>query len=377
MLYTCQPGCANPLHKHSAAATKTSAAKKLSVPLKKPAGKAKQALRIDMHCHYFNPEVGKKAAVLNPAEQEMPFIFANQLTRDVNTKQMKDRAPKLSDIAVRLADMDRMGIDIQAVSPAPFQYYYFAEPAFGAELARDVNDGIAHLTQQWPDRFVGIGTVPLQNADMAVIELERAVNKLGLRGIEINTHVNGKDLTDPSLGLEKFFRKVDELGVALFMHPNGFTSAERLKDHYLNNVIGNPLDTTIAVSHLIFDGVMERNPGLKILLAHAGGYLAHYWARMDHAHRARPDCRTVISKPPSSYLEKFYFDTITFDPVMLGNLIDRYGADHVLLGTDYPYDMGEEDPMGLIESVKRLKRSDKDMIMGGNAARLLNISATR
>ncbi len=377
MLYTCQPGCANPLHKHSAAATKTSAAKKLSVPLKKPAGKAKQALRIDMHCHYFNPEVGKKAAVLNPAEQEMPFIFANQLTRDVNTKQMKDRAPKLSDIAVRLADMDRMGIDIQAVSPAPFQYYYFAEPAFGAELARDVNDGIAHLTQQWPDRFVGIGTVPLQNADMAVIELERAVNKLGLRGIEINTHVNGKDLTDPSLGLEKFFRKVDELGVALFMHPNGFTSAERLKDHYLNNVIGNPLDTTIAVSHLIFDGVIERNPGLKILLAHAGGYLAHYWARMDHAHRARPDCRTVISKPPSSYLEKFYFDTITFDPVMLANLIDRYGADHVLLGTDYPYDMGEEDPMGLIESVKRLKRSDKDMIMGGNAARLLNISATR
>ena len=201
--------------------------------------------------------------------------------------------------------------------------------------------------------------------------------KMGLRGIEINTHVNGKNLTDPSLGLEKFFRRVDELGVALFMHPNGFTSAERLTEHYLNNVIGNPLDTTIAVSHLIFDGVMERNPGLKILLAHAGGYLAHYWARMDHAHRARPDCRTVISKPPSSYLEKFYFDTITFDPVMLGNLIDRYGADHVLLGTDYPYDMGEEDPLGLIESVKRLKRSDKDMIMGGNAARLLNISATR
>jgi aminocarboxymuconate-semialdehyde decarboxylase len=287
---------------------------------------------------------------------------------------MKDRAPKLSDIAVRLADMDKMGIDIQAVSPAPFQYYYFAEPAFGAELARDVNDGIANLVTQWPDRFVGIGTVPLQNADMAVAELERAVKQLGLRGIEINTHVNGKNLTDPSLGLEKFFRRVDELGVALFMHPNGFTEANRLLDHYLNNVIGNPLDTTVAVSHLIFDGVMERNPGLKVLLAHAGGYIAHYWARMDHAHRARPDCRTVISKPPSSYLEKFYFDTITFDPTMLGNLISRYGADHVLLGTDYPYDMGEEDPLALIESVKRLKRSDKDMIMGGNAARLLGIA---
>ena len=378
MLYTCQPGCANPLHKHSAAATKTAAVKKLSVPVKKAkaAGKAGggKPLRIDMHCHYFNPAVGQKAAVMKPAEQEMPFIFANQLTRDVNAKQMQDRAPKLSDIAVRLADMDKMGIDIQAVSPAPFQYYYFAEPAFGAELARDVNDGIANLVTQWPDRFVGIGTVPLQNADMAVAELERAVKQLGLRGIEINTHVNGKNLTDPSLGLEKFFRRVDELGVALFMHPNGFTSADRLVNHYFNNVIGNPLDTTVAVSHLIFDGVMERNPGLKVLLAHAGGYIAHYWARMDHAHRARPDCRTVISKPPSSYLEKFYFDTITFDPTMLGNLISRYGADHVLLGTDYPYDMGEEDPLGLIESVKRLKRSDKDMIMGGNAARLLGIA---
>jgi aminocarboxymuconate-semialdehyde decarboxylase len=376
MLYTCLPGCANPLHKHSASASKTAAVKKLSVPaqkVKKPAGRGK-ALRIDMHCHYFNPVVGQKAAVLKPAEQEMPYIFANQLTRDVNAKQMKDRAPKLSDIAVRLADMDKMGIDIQAVSPAPFQYYYFAEPAFGAELARDVNDGIAKLVTQWPDRFVGLGTVPLQNADMAVAELERAVKQLGLRGIEINTHVNGKNLTDPSLGLEKFFRRVDELGVALFMHPNGFTEANRLLDHYLNNVIGNPLDTTVAVSHLIFDGVMERNPGLKVLLAHAGGYIAHYWARMDHAHRARPDCRTVISKPPSSYLEKFYFDTITFDPTMLGNLISRYGADHVLLGTDYPYDMGEEDPLALIESVKRLKRSDKDMIMGGNAARLLGIA---
>jgi len=250
MPYTCQPGCANPLHKHPAAASKTAPVKKLSVPAKKatkPAG-GRKPLRIDMHCHYFNPAVGQKAAVLKPAEQEMPFIFANQLTRDVNAKQMKDRAPKLSDIAVRLADMDKMGIDIQAVSPAPFQYYYFAEPAFGAELARDVNDGIANLVTQWPDRFVGIGTVPLQNADMAVAELERAVKQLGLRGIEINTHVNGKNLTDPSLGLEKFFRRVDELGVALFMHPNGFTEANRLMDHYLNNVIGNPPDTTVARS---------------------------------------------------------------------------------------------------------------------------------
>jgi aminocarboxymuconate-semialdehyde decarboxylase len=157
------------------------------------------------------------------------------------------------------------------------------------------------------------------------------------------------------------------------MHPLGFTHGERLLDHYFNNVIGNPLETTVAASHLIFDGVMERHPKLKIVLPHAGGYLAHYWARMDHAYRARPDCHTVIKKAPSSYLKKMYFDTITFDARMLRHLIDQYGPGHVLLGTDYPYDMGEEDPVGLIRSVPRLKRAEQDRIMGTNAARLLKI----
>ena len=182
-------------------------------------------------------------------------------------------------------------------------------------------------------------------------------------------------LTDPRLNLEKFFAKARELDIVIFMHPIGFTHGERLMDHYFNNVIGNPLETTVATSHLIFDGVMERNPGLKVVLPHAGGYLAHYWARMDHAWRARPDCRTVIRKAPSSYLEKFYFDTITFDSRMLRHLIDRYGAGHVLLGTDYPYDMGEENPVRLIGSVPRLKSAEKEMIMGGNAARLLKIKS--
>ena len=138
-------------------------------------------------------------------------------------------------------------------------------------------------------------------------------------------------------------------------------------------MIGNPLDSTVAVSHLIFDGVMARYPKLKVIVAHGGGFIAHYWARMDHAWRARPDCRTVIKRKPSSYLEKFYFDTITFDPEMLKRLIDRFGADHVVLGTDYPYDMGEDDPLGLINQVKRLPRAARDLVIGGNAARLLKL----
>jgi aminocarboxymuconate-semialdehyde decarboxylase len=167
--------------------------------------------------------------------------------------------------------------------------------------------------------------------------------------------------------------KVQELDVLIFMHPIGYTQGERLVDHYFNNVIGNPLETTVATAHLIFDGVMDRYPKLKVVLPHAGGYLAHYWARMDHAHRARADCRTVIKKAPTSYLKKFYFDTITFDTTMLRQLIDKYGARQVVLGTDYPYDMGMYEPVTHIRGVPGLSAADRALIMGGNAARLLKI----
>src|SRR2546421_3614693 len=317
-----------------------------------------KSLRVDIHCHYLNTDVAAKVAPLNPAQHEPMALFSNALTREVNAKQAKDRAPKLTDVELRLKDMDRMGIDVQAVCPAPHQTYYWTEPGMGAELARSVNERIARIVAQWPERFVGMGTVPLQDADLAVSELTHCVKTLGLRGVEVNPSVNGKDLTDARLSLDKFFAKAQELDIVIFMHPIGFTQGDRLRDHYFNNVIGNPLETTVAASHLIFDGVMERYPKLKVILPHAGGFLAHYWARMDHAHRARPDCRTVIRKTPSSYLKKMYFDTISFDPRMLRQMVDQYGAGHVLLGTDYPYDMGEEDPVGLIGRVPGLKRAE-------------------
>lgn len=334
-------------------------------------------LRIDIHCHYQNNEVSAKAAQLKPFEKEPSIIYANQLTRDVNVKQMKERGPKLSDIATRLKDMDRMGIDIQAVSPAPSQYYYYADPDFGLELAREVNDRIAEIVATHPDRFVGIGTVPLQDAKMATRELERCVKKLGMRGVEICTNVNGIDLADKRLGLDRFFAKAQELDVMIFLHPMGFTHADRMTDYYFNNIIGNPLESTLAVSHLIFGGVLDRYPRLKFCVAHAGGYLAHYHARMDHGWKARPDAQTIIRKKPSSYLKKFYFDTITFDAGLLDSLIGRYGARHVLMGSDYPYDMGDDNPVKLVESVERLSGEEKNLIMGGNAVRLLKIRARR
>lgn len=391
MFFTCSPACVDPTHHHTAAermsrasgatsqaATKAPTKSRAQVAAKSSTQKtvrnSKGKLKVvDVHCHYLNPVVNQKTAHLNAAQYDPTVIFANDLTNETNVKQMKDRAPKLMGIDVRLKDMDRMGVDIQAVAPAPYHYFYFTEPAYGAELAREVNEGIANVVAQHPDRFVGMGSVPLQNAELAVQELEYCVKKLGLRGVEINTNVNGLNLTDPSLGLEKFFAKANELGIVVFMHPLGYTQGDRLRNHYFNNVIGNPLETTVAVSHLIFDGVVARHPKIKFLAAHGGGFLAHYWARMDHAWKARPDTRTVIKKKPSSYLEKFYFDSITFDPRMLKQLIDRYGADHVMLGTDYPYDMGEDDPRGLIAGVNRLSAADRRLIEGGNAMKLFKI----
>ncbi|MDB5900579.1 MAG: amidohydrolase [Ramlibacter sp.] len=289
MFYTCTPGCTDPAHTHSRApsanarATPAKASATKTV-VRSRSGKSKV---VDLHCHYLNPEVNAKTASLNAAQYDPTVIFADELTRETNVKQMKTRAPKLSGVTERLKDMDRMGVDIQAVCPAPYHFFYFTEPDYGAELAREVNEGIAKVVADTPDRFVGLGSVPLQNAELAVRELDYAVKNLGLRGVEICTNVNGKNLTDPTLGLEKFFARCEELGVVIFMHPLGYTQADRLTHHYFNTVIGNPLESTVAVSHLIFDGVMARHPKLKVVVAHGGGFIAHYWARMDHAWRAR------------------------------------------------------------------------------------------
>ena len=332
-----------------------------------------KSLTVDIHCHYMNTEVAGKVTPLNPAQHEPMAVYSNAATREVNAKQVKERGAKLTDIAVRLKDMDRMGIDIQAVCPAPHQTYYWTEPGMGAELSRSINERLAEIVAQHPDRFVALGTVPLQDVSLALAELEHCVRKLGMRGVEINPSVRGMDLTDARLNLEAFFAAVQKLDVVIFMHPIGFTNGERLVNHYFSNIIGNPLETTVAASHLIFDGVMERHPRLKVVLPHAGGYLAHYWARMDHAYKARPDCRGQMKRKPSAYLERFYFDTITFDHGMLAHLIARFGADHVLLGTDYPYDMGMEQPLDFIGGVKGLAAVERSAIEGGNAARLLKI----
>jgi aminocarboxymuconate-semialdehyde decarboxylase len=254
---------------------------------------------------------------------------------------------------------------------APSQYYYWTEPELGRAAARLVNDNIASIVAAHPERFVGLGHLPMQRPEFALAELERCVNGLGMRGVELCTNVDGKELAAPEF--ERVWARLEALGMVVFLHPSGFTHGERLRSHYLNNVIGNPLETTIAVSHLIFGGVLDRHPKLKVVVPHGGGFLGSYPFRMDHAWRARADCRENIRKKPSDYLRRLYFDTIVFEPRALGYLVELWGADHVVLGTDYPYDMGDYDPLGSIKAVKGLSADERAAIAGGNAARLLGI----
>jgi aminocarboxymuconate-semialdehyde decarboxylase len=293
------------------------------------------------------------------------------MTKEVNRKQLADLGPKMESLEVRLADMDAMGVDVQALCLSPYQLFHWADGELGLRAFRMINDDLAELAGTHPDRFLAMGALPMQDPPAALDELSRCAAELGFRAIEMATHIEGEELSSPRF--RAIWERVEQLGLVVFIHPTGFTEPARFTDHYFFNTIGHPLEETICAGRLIFDGVMERHPGLKIVFAHGGGFLPSYAGRFDHAYHAREDVRHGLPHPPSEYLSRFHFDTMVFEPDQLGFLIERYGADHILLGTDYPYDMGEDDPLGLLNKVSGLSPDQIDLISGGNAARLLGI----
>jgi aminocarboxymuconate-semialdehyde decarboxylase len=336
-----------------------------------PAPAARSTPIVDIHCHILTPRCEALAEPAFSAAKDPFFRYSTPASDEVNDAQMRERRPRFIDPEVRIADMDAMGVDIQAIAVAPPQYYYWADSTLGAELAATHNDHIASIVERYPDRFRGLATLPMQDVDAALAEMRRAVD-LGFRGIEIGTNVGGSDLDD-----ERFlplFQEACERSMLIVAHPHGFSHGERLTDHYLINTVGMPLDSTVFLSHLIFGGVLERFPELRLCVVHGGGYLPFYPARFDHAYRVRPELAAAIPRPPSEYLHRLYFDTMVFDPSLLAILIQRYGPGRVLLGTDYPFDMGETDPLGLIDSVDGLDDAERAAISGGNAAELLGIT---
>jgi aminocarboxymuconate-semialdehyde decarboxylase len=326
---------------------------------------------IDVHCHR---ECKPASEMMDEEERRTGRVrlqYGSELTRDVNRRQLELIAPKMESLEQRIADMDAMGVDMQAVAVAVYQYYYWADAEIGAKVSRVINDELAEATAKHPDRFIPLGTVPLQDTEASVDELRYCADELGFRGIEINSNVNGSEISDTRL--DPFWAEVERLGSVVVVHTNGHTEKGRLQEHNFLNILGHAFETTLATANLIFSGVMERHPSLKVVMVHGGGYLPSYAGRIDHAWRAREDVRAGLPQPPGDYLRRFFFDTMVFEPDQLRFLVERYGADHVMLGTDYPFDMGDDDPLGLLGRVEGLTQAEIDLVAGGNAARLLGI----
>lgn len=288
----------------------------------------------------------------------------------LNRAQLQRVTPLMTDVRRRLAGMTAMGVDVQVVAPMPM-HHYWADAALAARFARTVNEAIAAHCALVPDRLAGLGTVPLQHPELAVAELSHAVTELGLSGVCTSSHVAGLELADPAH--ERFWAAAAELGAVVLIHPWGCRLGLSLAAHYLGNTVGQPAETTVALSHIIFSGLLDRHPALRLVSVHGGGYLPGYLGRGDHAWRVRPDARGC-AEPPSSYLRRIWFDSLVYTAEGLGQLVAAAGPDRVMLGSDYPFDMGVDDPVRRLDAAAFLSPADRAAIAGGNAAALFGLA---
>jgi len=280
---------------------------------------------------------------------------------------------RVYDVEARLKDMDATGVDRQILSVVPPCMYYNLDAGLCGEIATSFNDHLVELSRSLPSRFSCMATVPLQAPEAAVKELERAVS-LGHIGVQIGTNVAGTNLDDP--GLDVFWQKVVSLNVPVLIHPIDVMGLEdRLKDYYLNNLIGNPLDTTIAVACLIFGGVIERFPALKIILSHTGGFTPWIRGRWQHGYIEREEPKSKGAQPPENYFGKFYYDTVIHNADCLEFAWKTMGADRLVYATDYPFDMGNLGPAREIPGLSRLPEADREKILGGNARKIYRLTA--
>ncbi|MFF9025924.1 amidohydrolase family protein [Streptomyces eurythermus] len=324
---------------------------------------------VDVHAHVLLPEVEALVAGL-PGLAEARALDARRngpAALAVNGPMVRERVPRMTDPRLRLAAMDAQGVDVQLVSPSPSHYHYWADEDTAEKVYRLANEATAAHCSAAPDRLRGLGLVPLQHPGRAVHALDHALEQ-GLAGVEISSHAPGRDLSD--WDYEPFWSRARETGALVFLHPFGCTLDERLDRWYLSNSVGQPVENAVALSHLIFSGVLDRHPGLKLIAAHGGGYLPTHIGRADHAWTTRSDAGAGCAHPPSGYLRRLYFDSLVHDPHVLRELVRVAGADRVLLGSDFPFDMGTEDPVGALRAA-RLPDTDFHAVRGGNASALL------
>lgn len=325
---------------------------------------------VDIHCHLATPASRPPVDDHRRPGSEPYDFFMGQDSKDHNKVMYPSIIDQLTNPAARIEDMDRMGVDLQGLATFVSEYNYWAPPDAGAESARIQNDNLAAVVADNPDRFVAMGaTVPLQDVDLAITEMDRAVDQLGIKGLQIGGTIDGRNLDEP--GFRPFWAAVEAKGIPVILHPSGYPEGHRFGSYFLTNCIGNPLETMVAATRMIFSGLFEEHPGIKLVLLHGGGYLPFYCSRADHTWEVRPETRVAIpDHPPSHYMKQLFYDTMVFQPLYLRHLIEIVGADRVMLGTDYPFDMGETAPRGLIAATDGLSDADREAIAGGNASRI-------
>lgn len=330
---------------------------------------------IDVHAHVLFPQLEALVKERNPqglAEQQQTDLVRNGEASQQNSGMMiRERWPLLTDVRARLEHMDKSQVDVQIISPSPSHFYAFADAELATTLYQEANRLVREYIEQQPARFHGLGLAPLQHPQLMVAALENAVLTRGLAGVEIGSyapdpHGGTVELSDPRL--DPFWCRAEELGAIIFLHPFGCPLEARLDKFYLANTVAQPAENAVALSHFIFAGVLDRFPALKLVAAHGGGYLPQVIGRSDHAWEVRPEAR-VCEHAPSTYLSRLWFDSLVHNPAELVRLTQTTGTSRVLLGSDYPFDMGSDYPVQAVETAT-LAPEHREAILRVNAANL-------
>lgn len=274
----------------------------------------------------------------------------------------------------RIEECDHTGVNIQVLSTVPVMFNYWAKPEQTYDLSRYLNDHIAQVAADNPDRFIGLGTLPMQDTALSIKELERCMKELGLAGIEIGTHIHGRNLDDAEIC--EIFHACEEMNAAVFIHPWDMLGKERMPEYWLPWLVGMPAETSLAICSMIFGGVFEKYKKLRVCFAHGGGSFPFSIGRIEHGFNVRPDLVQTKNKiNPRNYLGKFYLDSLVHDELAMKFLIDLVGEDHIIMGSDYPFPLGEHIPGSLIESMDELNKVVKEKLLWKNAAEFLGVNS--
>jgi aminocarboxymuconate-semialdehyde decarboxylase len=333
--------------------------------------RARKPLVIDFHCHMRVPEVVAFCKGHGPDASVPEHPRYTPEARRLDREWSEMHRMRTADLPTRLKVMDEQGVDIQVLTPSGIsQYTLWAPPEESLRMERKLNEGIAEMVAKKPERFVGLGSVPLHAPELAAKELGRCMKELGLRGVQISSHAEGMELGDPKM--KPFWAAAEKLGATIFLHPAGVTD-RRYYPYHLWNSIGQPLEEAMGMCSLIYEGVLEQFPKLKICVAHGGGYLPYYAGRVDRNYLEKAFTRVNMKKSPSEYLRThFWYDTSVYNLDMLEFLVKKVGASRIVMGSDYP--SGEDDPVSFVKKARGLSAADKVAILGLNAAKLLGIS---